>query len=249
METTLQPDQPRKVSTKLFFGILVLPYIFVWFLLRKGHPVLTRVLGFSWLLLMVYMFNTDRPATQSSDTPAAPVVSDNSTSPPATHINPPSMSIEYLAKINEVEKRLDSNRGDLKKYYASAHQVKQATEDSLLLASVRLAYAGQERSKEELAIRAKAEKLAPKVAEQGRELYASLMEETLVKTGMDAKISATAKDKKTLKIVYALMSQPLIYKFQNEAKIDEKAQQYGFTKIIYTNGFDGELGTVWTIDL
>jgi hypothetical protein len=45
------------------------------------------------------------------------------------------------------------------------------------------------------------------------------------------------------------MSQPLVYKFQNEIKVNEQASKLGFTKLVYTNGFESELGNTWTIDL
>jgi curved DNA-binding protein CbpA len=38
----------------LFFGVTLAPYIFVWFLLRKGYGKTVRVLGFAYLIL--YMF-------------------------------------------------------------------------------------------------------------------------------------------------------------------------------------------------
>lgn len=45
------------------------------------------------------------------------------------------------------------------------------------------------------------------------------------------------------------MSQPLVYKFQNEIKLDEQAEKLGFTKLVYTNGFESALGQTWTVDL
>jgi hypothetical protein len=65
-----------------------------------------------------------------------------------------------------------------------------------------------------------------------------------VKSGMDAKVSATGANKTRLR-----MSQPLIYKFQNDIKLDEQARQFGFTRLEDTNGFDSELGRTWTVDL
>lgn len=43
----------RTVSFLLGIGILLFPIVFVWFLLRKGHSVLARVVGFGWLILCV----------------------------------------------------------------------------------------------------------------------------------------------------------------------------------------------------
>jgi hypothetical protein len=43
--------QKRKVKLSLALGILIFPSIFGWFLFRKGHSTLARVLGFPWLAL------------------------------------------------------------------------------------------------------------------------------------------------------------------------------------------------------
>jgi hypothetical protein len=48
----------RKVSLVLGIGIFLLPIVFVWFLLRKGHSTPARILGFGWLALtLVIAFN------------------------------------------------------------------------------------------------------------------------------------------------------------------------------------------------
>lgn len=55
-DTTLQPaaaEPVRKVGFLLGVGIFLLPIIFVWFLLRKGHTTRSRVIGFIWTLLVV----------------------------------------------------------------------------------------------------------------------------------------------------------------------------------------------------
>lgn len=47
-EFSLQPE--RKVGILLFIGIFLWPIIFAWFLIRKGHTLLARGLGFGWLI-------------------------------------------------------------------------------------------------------------------------------------------------------------------------------------------------------
>lgn len=44
---------PRKVSFLLATGIVFLPGIFVWFLLRKGHSTAAIVIGFGWTLFVL----------------------------------------------------------------------------------------------------------------------------------------------------------------------------------------------------
>lgn len=52
----------RKVGILLGIGIFFLPLIFAWFLLRKGHSTLSRVLGFGWMtisLIAVFAINDE----------------------------------------------------------------------------------------------------------------------------------------------------------------------------------------------
>lgn len=46
----------RSFSILLWLGVIVMPPVFVWFLLRKGHSIFGRILGFSWLALNVFAF-------------------------------------------------------------------------------------------------------------------------------------------------------------------------------------------------
>lgn len=50
--TVSPPDAARSVSPLLGLGIFILPPVFTWCLLRKGHTTTQRLLGFSWLGLM-----------------------------------------------------------------------------------------------------------------------------------------------------------------------------------------------------
>ena len=64
--------QPRKVGLALGIGIFLLPYIFAWFTLRKGHTNLSRTISFIWLGTMVFAIPRSensrdvRPATTTS---------------------------------------------------------------------------------------------------------------------------------------------------------------------------------------
>ncbi|MCL1127267.1 zinc ribbon domain-containing protein [Shewanella surugensis] len=48
------PEVKRKVSWMLFLGIVFLPYIFVWFILRKGYKLTTQAIALGWLAFMLY---------------------------------------------------------------------------------------------------------------------------------------------------------------------------------------------------
>lgn len=88
-----------------------------------------------------------------------------------------------------------------------------------------------------------------KVETQARQIYVSTLEEAFIKKGIDTRVTALGSDRNQMRISYALMSRPLVYKFQNELNLDEKAKSFGFKKLVYTNGLDGELGETWTIDI
>jgi hypothetical protein len=146
--------------------------------------------------------------------------------------------------IEEIEGRFKANTDYLKKYYGTPDKVKQATDDLIKLALVKGLYEKSE-NKEEKSLSVRATSLISSVGEQQREIYASVLTESFVKNGMDVKISATGAKKDVLRLKFVLMSQPLVYKFQNELKIPEQARSFGFKKVIYTDGYN----ETWTVDL
>lgn len=56
--------QKRQVGFLLGLGILFFPLLFGWLLLRKGHSVLARIVGFAWMALcfvsLIGMFSTSK---------------------------------------------------------------------------------------------------------------------------------------------------------------------------------------------
>lgn len=64
------PEGTRRVGLLLGIGILLLPVVFAWFLLRKGHSTLARVVGFIWLtiVLLVWIGGLNAPPA-STDGP------------------------------------------------------------------------------------------------------------------------------------------------------------------------------------
>jgi hypothetical protein len=44
-------QQERKVGLLLWAGVLVLPFLFAWFLLRQGHRNRDRLIAFVWLVI------------------------------------------------------------------------------------------------------------------------------------------------------------------------------------------------------
>ncbi len=150
--------------------------------------------------------------------------------------------------LKEMDEKLNSLRAKFNKYYATADDVNGLMQDVTLLTVAKAAYKTG-KSDTEKRLHAKSAALLPRAQLTLREAYASSIEEIFIKTGMDAQVKAVGDGKKTLRIKYALMSQPLIYKFQNEIKIDEQAKNVGFSKLVYTNGFESSLGKSWIVNL
>lgn len=86
----------RSVGFGLGIGIFLVPLVFVWFLLRKGHSTASRVIGFAWLALFLFgLAGSERAGTQS----VAPA---SSQSQPAKSVAPaeplPEVSAQQLAQ-------------------------------------------------------------------------------------------------------------------------------------------------------
>lgn len=64
----------RNVGFLLGIAILFLPYIFVWFLLRRGYSLLARIIGFGWLIFMVVVI-ANQPGTNATKPAGAPAAS------------------------------------------------------------------------------------------------------------------------------------------------------------------------------
>lgn len=150
--------------------------------------------------------------------------------------------------MKSMEKKMNEVRTKLKKYYGTADDIRELNQNVALLTVAKAAYANSTESSQKR-IYSKMSALLPKMESTLRDTYASSIEEIFVKNGMDIRVNAVSDGKKTLRLKYALMSQPLIYKFQNEIHLDTQAKAIGFKKIIYTNGFESDLGSTWTVKL
>lgn len=189
-------------------------------------------------------------ATTPSSKPAVvPVASSTpAQAPTPAVVDPAAERAKNKTEMEQIRKRLAENRERLKKYYASKQQIKTASDDHLRVTAIALSR-GLSKHQEDQKQATEAKALASQVAEQIREMYANTIEEAFIKNGMDAKVRAGGKGNERLTITYALMSQPLVYKFQNEMDVPTQAKKIGFTKVVYTNGFESSLGKTWTVDL
>lgn len=63
----------RSVGAALGIGVLLLPFVFAWFTMRKGHSTVARVISFGWLILIIISVVTLR--SPADDLEATPEVS------------------------------------------------------------------------------------------------------------------------------------------------------------------------------
>lgn len=163
-------------------------------------------------------------------------------------VDPAAERISNKQDMLEMRKRLADNREKMKKFYPAKQAMTQASAD-YLKASLIAASRGLSKHQDDKQQAGEAKLLAIQISEQIRDMYAHGMEESFIKNGIDASVKAGGKNKDRLTISYALMSQPLVYKFQNDLNIPEQAKKFGFKKVNYTNGFESSLGKSWTVDL
>ena len=53
-----QSEKRRSVGFLLGLGIFLLPYVFAWFTLRKGHTQAARIVSLAWMALLLFVFAT-----------------------------------------------------------------------------------------------------------------------------------------------------------------------------------------------
>lgn len=58
-------------------------------------------------------------------------------------------------------------------------------------------------------------------------------------------VKVKGKNSDILEIKYVLMSRPLVYKLANDGKVYQTAKEWGFKKIVFSDGYDSS----WTYDL
>ena len=78
--TAVTAPTKRNVGFLLGLGILFLPFVFVWFLLRNGHSLLARIIGFGWLVLSILVV-AGAPSSTSSNTSSSQISKTSASSP------------------------------------------------------------------------------------------------------------------------------------------------------------------------
>jgi hypothetical protein len=147
-----------------------------------------------------------------------------------------------LLKIGQ---RHNDLRKQMKNYYVTKEDLNVLQTDIIRLESLKFIY-NDSKSPTENRLFRQASILQKKLRDTLKPAFASVMEEIFVKSGIDVKVVSIGN---TLRVEYVLMSWPLVYQFQNESKLGSLAKVNGFSKIIYTDGFESSLGETWTVKL
>jgi len=143
-----------------------------------------------------------------------------------------------------MEQSVNQIKAKLGKYYATKEDVNSLATHVVALKMTEDVYRkGAEPSDKEFAMKVSA--VIARAVVVMREAHASALEEVFISTGMDARVSAIGSNKSTLRIKFVLMSQPLVYKLQQEGLVSLRAKELDFKKVIYTDGYDNS----WTVDL
>jgi DNA-directed RNA polymerase subunit RPC12/RpoP len=104
----------KDVSLLLGLGILILPYIFAWFLLKSGYSNQARLIGFGWLaFLLIAVISSDQPAEENysapDTTPSINTDINSNANSPATNYAEIPRSMADKGKYFLVEKQVKGN--------------------------------------------------------------------------------------------------------------------------------------------
>lgn len=112
VNATATAPEPRKVGALLCFGIAIFPFVFSWFVLRKGYSVTARVVALGWLAVLVTIIATAQnpgsttapdPATVASTASApAPQGTQTASAAPATPAPAPESNWSYNSDRDEM---------------------------------------------------------------------------------------------------------------------------------------------------
>lgn len=116
------PAMRRKVGVLLGVGILFLPYIFSWMLLRRGYSTLARVVSFGWMLSVIIVALARTPSqTSPTEQVSRDSNSPNSASPAAANGqssagSQPSEAAKVMKSNWSYDEATDQMRGITTKY-------------------------------------------------------------------------------------------------------------------------------------
>ena len=99
-DTNSTVPQNKKLSPLLLLGILFMPYFFVWFLLKPGYSKTVRILGFSWMLIVLLIIINPDKESQKLATERIPDVEDSSIASDSIEVDTPATKTEEVVEIS-----------------------------------------------------------------------------------------------------------------------------------------------------
>ncbi|MDD5154305.1 MAG: hypothetical protein PHR03_06530 [Desulfovibrionales bacterium] len=165
----------------------------------------------------------------------------SATQAPQVQQTPKRTDSEILA---EIENRLNEYQRKLKGYYPNDDMLKTLSEDVVKLVILETGYTRPENETQKKTL-AKAKLLRLRVEVLKRDVYAQTLERAMLDKGFNTEVRAKGANKQVLEYKYALMSKALAHKLSNEGRTLESAKNMGFTKVIFTDGFNSS----WMYDL
>lgn len=79
----------------------------------------------------------------------------------------------------------------------------------------------------------------------GRQSYASTLEQTYLKNGMDVTVRTSGAKGSTLTIKYMLLGRPDVYQLVNDDSFLPTLKGLGFRRVVFTDGYDA----TWSYDI
>ncbi|MBN5173055.1 hypothetical protein JY430_13115 [Stenotrophomonas maltophilia] len=150
--------------------------------------------------------------------------------------------------LERAERSFNDRAVRLRDHYPAANDAADARADELRAATAKFTFADS-LDQREREISERGAILQGKLKGQMRALFASTTEESFIRRGMDARVTAGGAEQATLQLNYVLMSRPLVYQITNESPIRQEARSLGFKRIVFTNNVSGSPSESWTVDL
>jgi hypothetical protein len=104
----------RTVGFWLGVGILSIPLVFVWLLLRKGHSVTSRIVGFSWLFVCFIPMLASGGNSKNNKTIDKPTVVESVRENPPPEEKPIDYNSYFGENINDIKSSVDFFKSSFK---------------------------------------------------------------------------------------------------------------------------------------
>jgi hypothetical protein len=99
--------ETRSVGFGLGVGILFIPLVFVWLLLRKGHSITARIVGFSWLFVSFIPILVSGGGSKNKNTIDKPTIVESVRENPPQEEKPIDYNSYFGENINDIKSSVD----------------------------------------------------------------------------------------------------------------------------------------------